>query len=173
MGLSVKICEKYEYPIQYHDQIPEEWKKYFQFLTVKQLNEGDYLEDCIYRERVHTYSGFHHWYRRPLINWYTGMEYHRCKCETVKMPVPYNHLVNFSSTWGAYIPIEFDEIFFVADDAPPIGSLSHLIASLEKLRDLPIMSGNEEDDQWFHDRLGKLINEFKKAKENDMVVGWY
>lgn len=178
MGLDLEICKRYDFPIQYHDQIPREWKRYFRFLTVRQMNDPDRPDDCVYRDRLHSYSGFHYWYRRPLINWYMGWASEECECETVSMPVPYNHLVNFSDSWGVYIPVEFDNVLLVddSDKAPPIGSLPHLISSFEKLLEIleaSGISGKEEDDEWFREKLHGLLHEFRKAMENGMVVAWW
>ncbi len=157
------ISDKYNLPIQYHDQVPKPWKKYFKFLTYKQFERGENENDT---EMIESFSDIHYRFRKPLIDWYTQENHDECICESVKLPAPYSHLVLFSDLQGVYIPIEFRDVHWVGGDDQyySIGSLPMLIRSLKKLKEIIPKEG------LFGERVQDLISYCEIAMKEDKLI---
>ena len=164
MGLDLIIAKQAMLKKKYKKYIPHKLHKYFIFTN----NPEQVDQKIVFSTRLGSYSYFHHFYRKPLVNSIIGNSSMKCRCHLPFDP-PYSHFLNFSDVNGAYVPANLEEVLWV-HDRYSIGNLNYFYKSLNKLYDI-VQIQNEYAE--VRKPLAQLQYKVLFALKNNYVVSFY
>ena len=164
MGLDLVIAKKAILENKYEMRVPRNLRDYFIFTD----NPDRIVQKTVFSMRLGSYSYFHHFYRKPLVNFILGNRSMRCRCDIPFNP-PYSHFLNFSDVNGVYMPANIENVVWVHDKYS-IGNLNYLYTSLNKLYDI-VHSQHEYAE--IQQPITCLLYEVLNALENNYVVSFY